>query len=83
MAAGRSVSVAEAKAHLSELLTAVENGEAVSITRRGKPVASLIPTPAPRRPIDAEFLAATIDGMYEQSEAAGTFIRKARDGERY
>jgi antitoxin (DNA-binding transcriptional repressor) of toxin-antitoxin stability system len=35
------VSVAEAKAKLSELLTRVEAGESVTITRRGKPVAVL------------------------------------------
>ena len=34
------VSVAEAKAHLSELLDRVERGEEVVITRRGKPVAT-------------------------------------------
>ena len=39
------VSEAEAKARLSELLTRVEAGEAVIITRRGKPIAV---TGAPR-----------------------------------
>ena len=33
------VSVAEAKAKLSELLNKVEAGEEITITRRGKPVA--------------------------------------------
>ncbi|HEY6897781.1 MAG TPA: type II toxin-antitoxin system prevent-host-death family antitoxin [Rhodocyclaceae bacterium] len=33
--------VAEAKAHLSELLARVEQGEELIITRRGQPVASL------------------------------------------
>lgn len=36
------VSVAEAKAKLSELLKRVEAGERVTITRRGKPVAVLL-----------------------------------------
>lgn len=36
-----SVSVAEAKAHLSEILDRVESGEEVIITRRGKAVARL------------------------------------------
>jgi prevent-host-death family protein len=35
------VSVAQAKAHLSELLNRVEAGEEVIITRRGKPVARI------------------------------------------
>lgn len=35
------VSVAEAKAKLSEILRRVEAGERVTITRRGKPVATV------------------------------------------
>ena len=35
--------VAEAKAHLSELLARVESGEELTITRRGRPVAQLSP----------------------------------------
>ena len=42
------VSVAEAKNRLPELIRAVEQGESVVITRRGKPVAQL--TAAPRTP---------------------------------
>ena len=48
----RSASVAEAKARLSELLDAVEAGETVSITRRGKPVARLVVEPITRKPAD-------------------------------
>ncbi len=36
-------SVAEAKAHLSAILDAVENGEHISITRRGIEIASIVP----------------------------------------
>ena len=39
--ADNSVSVAEAKAHLSEILDRVEAGEEIIITRRGKAVARL------------------------------------------
>jgi antitoxin (DNA-binding transcriptional repressor) of toxin-antitoxin stability system len=35
------VAAHEAKAHLSELLDRVENGEEIIITRRGKPVARI------------------------------------------
>lgn len=38
------VSVAEAKNKLPELIRAVENGEAVTICRRGVPVADLVRT---------------------------------------
>ncbi len=37
-----SITVADAKTHLSELLGRIENGEEIVITRRGKPVARLI-----------------------------------------
>ncbi|MBL4556457.1 MAG: type II toxin-antitoxin system prevent-host-death family antitoxin [Rhodobacteraceae bacterium] len=36
-------SVHEAKTHLSRLLDAVERGESVVITRRGRPAAELVP----------------------------------------
>jgi prevent-host-death family protein len=39
----REVGSFEAKTHLSELLAAVEAGETVTITRRGKAVARLVP----------------------------------------
>ena len=41
----REVGAFEAKTHLSELLAAVEAGETVRITRRGKAVAVLSPVP--------------------------------------
>ncbi len=55
-----NVSVADAKARLSEILDRVEAGEEVVITRRGKPVARLTPeTPSKRKPLPslAEFRA--------------------------
>ncbi|MDZ7790583.1 MAG: type II toxin-antitoxin system prevent-host-death family antitoxin [Xanthomonadales bacterium] len=45
----RTVPVAEAKAHFSELLKAVEAGEEVVITRRGRAVARL----SSQRPVTA------------------------------
>ena len=35
--------VAEVKAHLSAILEAVANGEEVVVTKRGKPVARILP----------------------------------------
>ena len=37
-----SVSIADAKAHLSELVERASGGETVQITRRGKPVAQIV-----------------------------------------
>lgn len=42
----------EAKTHFSQLLERVENGERITITKHGKPVAVLVPAePAKKRPV--------------------------------
>lgn len=79
----RIVSVVEAKAHLSELLVAVEAGESVQITRRGKPVATLSPISRRREPIDFDWLRRVTEGTTYQEQSAGEFIREMRDGARY
>lgn len=40
---GRTFSVADAKAHFSDCVRTAEQGRSVIITRRGKPVAALVP----------------------------------------
>ena len=45
------VSIAEAKNRFSKLVRVAERGEAVVITRNGRPVAQLIPAPAKRRKV--------------------------------
>ena len=44
MILGMKVSVADAKNKLPELIKAAEDGEAVTICRRGVPVVDLVPT---------------------------------------
>lgn len=39
----KTVGAFEAKTHLSELLRRVSNGETIQITRRGIPIAKLVP----------------------------------------
>ena len=39
----REVQATEAKSHLAQLLSAVERGETIAITRHGKPIAHLVP----------------------------------------
>lgn len=41
-----TVSIRQAREHLSDLVAAAERGEAVTITRRGKKVARLVPVAA-------------------------------------
>ncbi len=79
----RCASVAEGKARLSELLDAVEAGETVSITRRGKPVARLVAETPARAPFDFDALRAFTDGMDPQPESAGAFVRTMRDSHPY
>lgn len=45
----REVGAFEAKTHLSALLDAVAAGETVLITKRGRPVARLVPPDSPDR----------------------------------
>jgi len=44
----RTVALVEAKTHLSRLLDQLEAGEEVVITRRGQPVARIIPVEKPK-----------------------------------
>ncbi len=42
----KSVGTYEAKTHLPSLLSRVEKGESITITKRGKPIAKLVPADA-------------------------------------
>jgi prevent-host-death family protein len=79
----KQVNLAEAKAHLSELVAQAAAGEAVCIMRRGKPVAQLTAIDLGRKRIDASALQAMTDTMPMQPESARDFVRRMRDDERY
>lgn len=51
---GSTVGAYEAKTHLAALLDRVENGETLTITRNGRPVAQLVPAGPPRPMPEAE-----------------------------
>ena len=78
-----SISLAEAKARLSELVARAAEGETVQITRRGKPVAEIAPVRRPREPIDVELLRSVSKRSPMQPESAGDFMRRMRDDSRY
>jgi prevent-host-death family protein len=78
-----TVSLAEAKARLSELTDLVAAGESVIITKRGKPVALMSPAEPPRQPIDLEAIRALTASMPIQQEDAATFIRRVREDARF
>jgi prevent-host-death family protein len=50
------VSAFDAKTHLSQLLHETEQGKVITITRRGKPVARLVPVRAEQEPLGREDL---------------------------
>ncbi|WP_189620335.1 type II toxin-antitoxin system Phd/YefM family antitoxin [Novosphingobium colocasiae] len=77
-----TINLADAKAHLSELVDRVEAGDSIDITRRGKPVARLTGVERPRRSIDVASLQA-LTAMPPQSESAADLVRSMRDGDRY
>jgi prevent-host-death family protein len=78
-----AIKLAEAKAHLSELVDRVEAGGSIDITRRGKPVARLTAVAKPRKRIDRAMLEALTAGMPPQAQAAAVLVRSMRDGDRY
>jgi prevent-host-death family protein len=76
-------SIAETKAHLSELVEQAASGESLTITRRGKPIARLSPANRTRKPIDSQRLRRVTEHMPAQPEDAATAVRRMRDDERY
>ena len=78
-----AISLADAKAHLSELVDRVEAGDTIDITRRGKPVARLSTVAKPRRRIDMAMLQALTATVPPQTQEAADLVRSMRDGDRY
>jgi len=78
-----AINLADAKAHLSELIDRVEAGDSIDITRRGKPVARLTAVARPRKRIDAALLQSLTATMPPQVTAAVDLVRSMRDGDRY
>ena len=66
-----AVNLADAKAHLSELVSKAESGVETIITRRGKPVAKLVPVAAPKKALRSlsDFRATLTEGADVQCRA--------------
>lgn len=77
-----AINLADAKAHLSELVDRVEAGDTIDITRRGKPVARLTAVARPRKRIERALLAALTAALPPQAESAAALVRSMRDGDR-
>jgi prevent-host-death family protein len=74
-----TVTLVEAKANLSKLIDRVEAGEAVVITRHGRPVANLSPVVRPKQPLRS--LAAFRARMPRLSKPMSETLREMRDEE--
>lgn len=77
------ISIRDAKAHLSQLIEGITQGQEVVITKHGKPAARLGPVGKPRKPVDLDRLRALTDGAAQQPEGAGQALRRLRDQARY
>lgn len=73
----RTVSVAEAKVHLSEILNQVETGQEILITRRGRPVARLATVRKAFKPLPP--LSGFRASMPKSKTPSVEIIRKMRD----
>jgi antitoxin (DNA-binding transcriptional repressor) of toxin-antitoxin stability system len=78
-----TVNLAQAKAHLSELLDKVETGEEVIITRRGRPVAHIRQAVSSKKPLPLAKLAAFRARMPRWRKSSAALLREMRDDERY
>ena len=62
-----SVSAFDAKTHLSRLLQEVQDGSSITITKRGKPVARLVPISEDRGKTTAEEILMQFDEIRKKS----------------
>ncbi len=74
-----TVSLVQAKAHLSELLDKVEAGEEVVVTRHGRAVARILSALRPKQPLPLDDLAAFRATMPRLHRPSADLLREARD----
>lgn len=74
----RTIGAYEAKTHLPRLLDDVENGERITITKHGRPVAILVP-PGSATPEDADELMRWMRAFRKGRRLEGVTIRELID----
>lgn len=77
------INLADAKAHLSELVDRAEAGETVEILRRGKPAARLSPPTRAKAKVDVAALEGLSAKLKPQPTPAADLVREMRDSDRY
>lgn len=79
----RTVGSYEAKTHLPKLLERVEKGEEITITRRGVPVAKLVPAQTPSKE-EIKKAIAEIERLSQECTLNGLSIKEMRhEGHKY
>ena len=73
----------DAKARLSELVDRARAGETITISRRGRPVAQIMASPATRKAVDVQALRAVTQRLPRSEKDADDTIREVRERERY
>ncbi len=76
-----AMSLAHAKAHLSELLNTVESGQEVVITRHGRPVARVLPAIAVKQALPLARLAKLRQQIPSRKGSSADALRELRDAE--
>ena len=74
----RRIGAYEAKTHLPRLLDEVANGETITITKHGVPVAVLVP-PATRSTLAVHEAVTGLRGFRQRHQLAGLTIREIID----
>lgn len=77
------INIAEARAHLGELLERAAEGERIVVTKRGRPLAQISQTDADLQPVRLGDLQAISRRTPEQAQSADELMRELRDDARY
>ena len=76
-----TMNLAQAKAHLSELLNTVEAGEEVVITRHGRPIARVVPANPLKQVLPLQRLAELRRQLPAWKGSSAALLRELRDAE--
>jgi len=78
-----TTTLADAKAHLSQLAEQAAAGKEIVITKHGRPFARLTRVSKPLQPLNLERIAAFREQLPTSSVDAGDFIRALREDARF
>lgn len=77
----RAMSLAHAKANLSELINTVESGEEVMITRHGRPVVRVLPVSPIKQTLPLQHLAKLRQQVPAWHGSSAALLRDLREAE--